>query len=83
MLSKNHKWTIHQLLNDGISEHLETLVQEMQRYLPELNGDEATVVRNPFFSISILLKVSLTNSKMSFWNCGMILQHVACSLKNP
>ena len=40
---------INQLLKGEISQHLATLVEEMQRYFPELYGDEAAVVRNRFF----------------------------------
>ena len=37
----------NQLLKDDISQHLEIFV-EMQRYLSELNGDEAAFARSPF-----------------------------------
>ena len=38
----------NQLLKNEISQHIETLVEEMQQHFAVLNGDEAAVVRNPF-----------------------------------
>ena len=39
---------LDQFLKDEITEHLQSLVKEVEHYFPELSQEQETLVRNPF-----------------------------------
>ena len=67
-----------QFLKDEITEHLQSLENEVERYFPGLLQEQDALVKNTFV-MDLMYPASQMISKMSFWILGTTLQLVISS----